>query len=89
MSPKKVRWLVASGAAAMGASFLTRTLLRKGWNATTGEDPPLNPASHKTDWSEAIVWTLAVSVAAGLSQLAARRGLASALDERVPDDLYD
>lgn len=86
---KKVRWLLASGAAAMGASFLTRNLLRKSWNATTGDDPPLNPASGKTDWSEAIVWTVAASVVAGLSQLAARRGIAAAMDESVPDDLYD
>ena len=89
MSSEKVRWLAVTGVAAMGASYLTRSLLRKGWNATTGEDPPINPANAQTDWSEAIVWTLAVSVAAGLSQLAARRGLASALDDRVPDDLYD
>ena len=89
MDPKKIKWLLLSGGAAMAASFLTRNALAKGWNTATGEDPPLNPASAKTDWSEAVVWTVAVSVAAGLSQLMARRGVAAALDESVPDDLYD
>ena len=89
MDTQKLKWLALTGAAAMTASILTRNLLRKGWNAATGDDPPLNPASGKTDWSEAVVWTVAVSVVAGLSQLAARRGIAGALDENVPDDLYD
>ena len=89
MDSKKLRWYVLSGAAAMAASFLTRNALRKGWNTATGEDPPLNPESAKTTWGEAVVWTVAVSVVAGLSQLVARRGLAGALDESVPDDLYD
>ncbi len=88
MDSKKIKWLLLSGGVAMAASALTKTALAKGWNSATGEDPPLNPESRKTSWSEAIAWTLAVSVAAGLSQLVARRGLAGAMDESVPDDLY-
>lgn len=89
MDSKKIKWLVLSSGVAMAASFITRNVLAKGWNTATGEDPPLNPEDRKTGWSEAITWTVAVSVVAGLAQLVARRGLAGALDESVPDDLYD
>ncbi len=88
-SPEDHRWLLASGAAAMAASFLTRTLLKKGWNSATGEDPPLNPASVKTSWSEALTWTVAASVVAGISQLAARRAMAETLGGPVPTDQFD
>lgn len=89
MDSRKLKWLALSGGAAMVASLVTKNVLAKGWNTATGEDPPLNPESRKTTWGEAITWTVAVSVAAGLAQLVARRGLAEALDESVPDDLYD
>lgn len=88
MSSSRTRWIIASGAAALGASYLTKTLLRHSWHAATGEDPPMNPADRKTAWSEAAVWTVAASVVAGLSSLAARRATAAVLDGSVPDDRY-
>ena len=88
MLSRKHRWLLLTGGAAMAASFVTRTLLKKGWNAATGDDPPMNPADMRTSWSEAVVWTLAASVVAGLSQLAARRATSEALGGPVPE-LYD
>ncbi len=86
---RKHRWLLLSSGAAMAASFATQTLLKKGWNAATGEDPPLNPASAKFTWPEALTWTLAASVVAGVSQLVARRSVATVLDGPVPTDTYD
>ena len=83
------RWILVSGLAATGAAFATRSLLKHGWNAATGDDPPLNPASSETAWTEAVVWTLAASVVAGLSRLTARRAAANFLDGGVPDDRYD
>ena len=84
----RTRWILISGAAALGASYLTKSVLRRSWNAATGEDPPMNPADTSTAWSEAAVWTVAASVVAGLSSLAARRATASVLDGSVPDDRY-
>lgn len=83
------RWILVSGVAALGASYLTKSILRHSWNAATGEDPPMNPADSSTAWSEAAVWTVAASVVAGLSSLVARRATAAALDGGVPDDRYD
>lgn len=85
----RTRWILTSGAAAMAASFLTKSVLRRSWHAATGEDPPMNPADSRTAWSEAAVWTVAASVVAGLSSLAARRAAASLLGGSVPDDRYD
>ena len=84
----RFRWIAISGVAALAASFLTKTVLRFSWNAATGEDPPMNPADTSTAWSEAATWTVAASVVAGLSSLAARRATAEALDGSVPDDRY-
>ena len=88
MFSRKTRWLLATGAAAMAASFVTKTLLKKGWNAATGDDPPMNPADSQTSWAEAVTWTLAASVVAGLSQLTAKRAAASAL-HGAPPEMYD
>lgn len=89
MLSKKQRWILVSGLAASGAALATQSLLKRGWHAATGDDPPLNPASSRTAWSEAIVWTVAASVAAGLSRLAARRTAATFLDGGVPTDRFD
>ena len=88
MLSRKHRWLLATAGAAMAASFVTKALLTKGWNAATGDDPPMNPADMRTSWSEALTWTLATSVVAGLSQLAARRAASSALGGSPPE-MYD
>ena len=89
MLSRKNRWIITSAVAAMGASFATRSLLRRSWHATTGEDPPMNPADTDTAWTEAVVWTIAASVVAGLSSLAARRATASVLGGPVPSDKFD
>lgn len=82
------RWILVSGLAAAGTAFATKSLLKHGWHAATGEDPPLNPAASETAWTEAVVWTVAASVVAGLSRLAARRAATAFLDGSVPQDRY-
>ena len=86
---RKQRWLLTSALAAGAAAWLTKAGLKYAWNATTGEDPPVNPADASTAWSEAVVWTLAASSVAALSQLAARRAVAATLGGPVPDGLYE
>ena len=88
MLSDKQRWILVSGASAAGAAFLTQQVLKRGWSAATGDDPPLNPASSETAWTEAVVWTLAASVVAGLSRLGARRAAARFLDGGVPSDRF-
>lgn len=88
MLTRKQRWIATSGLAAAGAAFATRSLLRRGWHAATGEDPPLNPASHETAWTEALIWTVAASVVAGISRLTARRAAAHLIGGPVPSDKF-
>lgn len=89
MFNRKQRWIAVSGLSAAAAAFGTRSLLRRVWNKTTGEDPPMNPADSNTAWTEAVVWTIAASVVAGLSRLTARRTAAHYLGGPVPEDKYD
>lgn len=88
MLSDKQRWILTSGLAASAAAFATQSVLKRSWNAATGDDPPLNPASSRTAWTEAVVWTVAASVVAGLSRLAARRATAAVLDSPVPKDKF-
>jgi len=73
--------LLWKGAGALSGAVsggLTRTALRKGWQAWKGSDPPTNPASPSTKWSEAIAWAVACGVAIALGRLVAQRGAAEA-----------
>ena len=88
MLTHKQRWIAVSGLSAMATAFATRSLLRRSWHAATGEDPPMNPADSDTAWTDAIVWTIAASVVAGLSRLTARRTAAHVLDGPVPEDKF-
>lgn len=78
LSTDKLKWLALAAGSALVASFATRNLLRAGWRAFTDDDPPLNPASPDTEWSEAVTWTVAAGLAAGVTRLVARRGAAAA-----------
>ena len=86
---RKQRWMLTSGLAAAGAAWLTQSGLKYAWNATTGDDPPMNPAAASTAWTEALVWTVAASVVAGITRLAARRAIAGVMDGPVPTDQYE
>lgn len=61
-------------AAGLGA----RALLRASWRRTVGGDPPTNPASPSTRWSEALTWAVASGVAMAVTRLVAQRGAAEA-----------
>lgn len=64
-----------SGAAAGAA---TRAALHAGWRRTKGGEPPANPASPGTRWSEALTWAAASGVAMAVTRLVAQRGAAEA-----------
>jgi hypothetical protein len=64
---------MVSGAASGG---LTRTAMKKGWRKWKGTDPPTNPASPSTKWSEALAWAAACGVAIAVARLVAQRGAA-------------
>lgn len=75
MSSQLVWKVVVTGSAVLTATLM-RSILREIWRAWKGDDPPLNPASPETGWSDALIWTVAVGSAIGVGRLVARRGAA-------------
>jgi len=69
--------VVGVGSGILGA-LSARALIKAIWRNVLDRNPPLNPASPDTGWGEAVRWTAAVGVGAGIARLVARRGAASA-----------
>jgi uncharacterized protein involved in exopolysaccharide biosynthesis len=66
-------WTVfAAGAAAFGG-FLARKSLETAWRQIRRSDPPLNPVTPKTTWTDALLWGAAAGLVAGLSRVVMRR----------------
>lgn len=72
----KVGWKVVGVATGLAAAKATRKAMDVGWSKTRGGEPPRNPASRETDWSEAVAWAVASGIALGLARLLAARGTA-------------
>jgi Protein of unknown function (DUF4235) len=66
---------LASGLVAVAA---TRWALTTVWERVEGREPPTNPASPGSNWTEALTWALASGAALAVSSLIARRGAAEA-----------
>ncbi len=72
----KVGWKVVGVTTGLAAAKATRKAMDVGWSKTRGGEPPRNPASRETDWTEAVAWAVASGVALGLAKLLAARGSA-------------
>lgn len=70
----KIMWKIVSSAAAFLAAIAVRSIVTKSWKAINHDDPPNNPESEDTNWTEAILWTMATAMTAGLARLLAQRG---------------
>jgi NADPH:quinone reductase-like Zn-dependent oxidoreductase len=62
----------------LASGVVTRRLLQTGWRRIKGGDPPTNPASPSTTWSEALIWAASSGVAIAVARLVAARGAAEA-----------
>lgn len=67
-----------STTAAIGAGIVTRSLLKRVWTDTTGEQPPNDPSDPSVAWSEALTWAAAAGVAVGVGRVVGRRLAAGA-----------
>ena len=74
----QLKWLALATGSAVIAGFAARNLIKASWRAFADDDPPMNPAALDTEWKEAVTWTVATGLAAGLARLVARRGAATA-----------
>ncbi len=66
-------WKILGTVSAVLAGIAARKALTKGWQATTGSNPPANPAAPGTQWREAIPFALASGAAMGLARMLATR----------------
>lgn len=70
-----------STAAAIGAGVLTRSLLKRVWTDTTGEEPPNDPADPSVGWPAALTWAAAAGIAVGVGRVVGRRLAAGAYEK--------
>lgn len=75
---RRLLWKAAGSVAGIAAGSVTRAVLRAGWRRARGGNPPTNPASPSTRWSEALMWAAASGVAMAVTRLVAQRGAAEA-----------
>ncbi len=73
----EMMWALVATGSAVAAGFLVRTAVKQGWRTVRGEDPPDNPEEHDVPWRDAVLWSGATALAAGLGRLLARRGAAA------------
>jgi hypothetical protein len=78
MADRRLLWKAVGSLSGVAAGSATRALLRAAWRRTRGGDPPTNPASPTTQWSEALIWAMASGVALAVTRLVAQRGAAEA-----------
>ncbi len=77
MNLSATNWNVVSKALMGASGMLAVKLVQTGWRKLQKEEPPLNPASPRVKWKEAIILTTATGVIGGVIKLALSRGLAS------------
>lgn len=66
-------WRLLGGLSAVAAGMAARRLMVRGWRASTGHNPPANPAAPGTRWQEAVPYALASGALMGLARMLATR----------------
>jgi hypothetical protein len=72
-----IGWKLLGTLSAVLAGVAARKLMVKTWRATTGGNPPANPAAPGTQWREAIPYAMASGAAMGLARMLATRKAAN------------
>ena len=71
---KENAWKLAAAATATVAGIAVQQVLRAGWKAYKGEEPPVVQPDKQIHWPDALMWTIATGAAVGVAQLVASRG---------------
>jgi hypothetical protein len=72
----KQTWSVLGGLSAALAGLVAKRAIEISWRRATGNEPPANPESPETTWTEAASFAVLSGVVIGLARLAARRAAA-------------
>lgn len=79
-SEEKIKEYIVGGLTVLSA-FLVRRLVYSVWKMTTNREPPLNPASRKVSWQEALLFTVLTGVMASIARLVVMRNVSLGIDE--------
>lgn len=71
-------WTVTSLASALGAAAMAKKTLNASWKATTGKNPPANPADPDVSIGEAVTWAAVSGTLIALARMFAARAAAGA-----------
>lgn len=71
-------WTLVTLVAVVAGAILGRKLLKGGWRAITGEEPPLNPDAEEVTWHSALGWAVVSGALVGLVRTLSRKGMSSA-----------
>ncbi len=66
-------WSVFSLVSALAGAQVARRALNSGWKATTGKNPPANPADPDVEIWEAVAWAAASGTLIALARMLATR----------------
>jgi len=67
-------WKITSAVAGIAAGFVARQVIKRGWQAVTGEDAPDSPEDPKLTWGQAIAFAAVSGVVMEVVRTAAARG---------------
>jgi len=70
-------WSAFSILAALSAVLVARKTINATWRATTGKNPPENPADPDVDVTEAILWAAVSGTVVALARMLAQRKAAT------------
>lgn len=71
-------WTAASILAVIAGATLARTVLKGGWRAATGNEPPADPDADDTSWKQALAWGISTGALIGIIRALARKGSSAA-----------
>lgn len=77
MTPEHAWTALAFIVALLGAA-LGRNLLKRGWRAASGTEPPISPSSQDATWIESLVWGVVTGAIIGVVRAVSRQGARSA-----------
>jgi hypothetical protein len=74
-------WTAASILTVIAGAMMGRFLLKCGWRAMTGNEPPENPDGDDTNWKQALIWGVVSGAIMGVVRALSQKG-ASAAERR-------
>jgi hypothetical protein len=72
-------WKALSLVSGALAAIAVRKLLGSAWPGAN--QPPLNPANRRINWTEALVWGVASGIGAGVARVVSKRTAAAAWEK--------